>query len=53
MAKMSIPIDVTKLDLFKKLLNFLREIVDDQRIPANVREEIMDKFNLLVNEIKK
>ena len=47
---LSVNIDVTKMDVFNKFINILKEVVEDKRIPNEVKCEIMDKINNLINK---
>jgi len=43
-------IDVSKMELFKEVLQVLKKIVDDERIDSSIREEYMDKLNDLMEK---
>jgi uncharacterized protein (UPF0147 family) len=48
MAQMTVKVEATKLEIVKDIFHVLKDIVDDERIPAAVREEIMDKVNTII-----
>lgn len=45
MAFESITVDIDMSEKLMKLLNTLKEIPVDERIPLDIREEYMDKVN--------
>jgi uncharacterized protein (UPF0147 family) len=46
MAKgLSVEVKANELDVVKDIFQFLQDITYDERIPTNVREEIIDKAN--------
>jgi uncharacterized protein (UPF0147 family) len=46
MAKLTV--DVSNLDLFKQLVQIIRDTTNDDRVPAAVRKEIMTKVQAIV-----
>lgn len=48
MAQMTVRVKATGLNYVKGVVQVLKDFVDDQRIPAAVREEIMDKVDTIL-----
>jgi hypothetical protein len=48
MANNSIKVEMTRLNIFKGILTVVNDITKDERIPVQVREEIIDKVNLII-----
>jgi uncharacterized protein (UPF0147 family) len=48
MAKATVTLDMKHTEMFMDMANMVRDITKDERIPATVREEIMDKVNLII-----
>jgi uncharacterized protein (UPF0147 family) len=46
--KITISVDATNLEVFKDMINVIKDVTNDERIPSDVREEIMDKVNLII-----
>ena len=47
---LSVKVDITGTDAFNGLTNILKEVMKDKRIPNEVKHEIMDKINNLINK---
>ncbi|MDF2902376.1 MAG: hypothetical protein K0S25_14 [Bacillus sp. (in: firmicutes)] len=50
MAVGSVTVDIKMSQSLIKLLDVVREIPKDERIPINVREEFMDKVNKILED---
>jgi hypothetical protein len=48
MDKASVTLDMKHTEMFIEMTNLVSDITKDERIPAVVREEIMDKVNLII-----
>jgi uncharacterized protein (UPF0147 family) len=48
MTKATVTLDMKHTEIFMDMTNLVRDITNDERIPAAVREEIMDKVNLII-----
>jgi uncharacterized protein (UPF0147 family) len=48
MAVMTVEVKATELDVFIQLAQVIKSVVDDERVPAVVREEVMDKVNSIL-----
>jgi hypothetical protein len=46
---LAVEISVKDIDLFHKVIDTLKEVVEDERIPENVRKEYKDKVLKLSN----
>jgi uncharacterized protein (UPF0147 family) len=47
MDKVTVTLDMKHTEMFIDMANMVSDITKDERIPADVREEIMDKVNLI------
>jgi uncharacterized protein (UPF0147 family) len=45
---MTVKVIATELDKVKEVFQVLRNVADDERVPAAVREEVMDKVNSIL-----
>lgn len=52
MAEFNVKIEVEGMETFKSLVRILKEVIVDQRIPDNVRNEYIDKIDVIMEEIK-
>lgn len=50
MADLSVKIDVTKTDVFNEFVSILKGVIEDERVPDEVKQEIKDKINSLINK---
>lgn len=48
MANMSINVVATELDKVKEIFEVIKSVAADERVPVAVREEIMDKVNIII-----
>ncbi|MBT2722303.1 hypothetical protein [Bacillus sp. ISL-46] len=49
MAVMTVVVKATGLDIFTQLAQIIKDVTDDERVPASVREEVMDKVNSILD----
>ncbi|OAA93014.1 hypothetical protein [Clostridium coskatii] len=47
---LSAKVDITGTDAFNGFTNILKEVMEDKRVPDEVKHEIMDKINNLINK---
>lgn len=45
MPNLEVTVRATELEMVKDAMQVLKDMIDDNRIPLNVREEYMDRFN--------
>ncbi|WML27329.1 hypothetical protein [Neobacillus sp. OS1-33] len=48
MALATIKVVATQLEMIKQIFQVIKDITLDERVPAAVREEIMDKVNTII-----
>jgi uncharacterized protein (UPF0147 family) len=48
MAAVTVELKLTEVEFFKQLVEVIRDIKDDERIPAAVREEHMNKVKVIL-----
>jgi uncharacterized protein (UPF0147 family) len=47
-AQMTVKVVATQLEKVRNVFQVIRDVVDDERLPAAIREEIMDKVNSIL-----
>jgi uncharacterized protein (UPF0147 family) len=47
-AQLTVKVVATELDKVKEVFQVLRNVVDDERVPVAVREEVRDKVNSIL-----
>ena len=52
MKDVRVTVDVTGLDAFKELLNLVRDMLNDSRIPGDAREEHYEKLDEILQKAK-
>ena len=52
MAQLTVQVDIRNLELFQSLLQLLRKVTDDKRIPGDVRDEIMEELKDIVEQFE-
>ena len=52
MADLSVKVDITKTNTFNKFINILKGVIEDNRVPDEVKHEITGKINSLINKNK-
>lgn len=50
MAMLTVKVKITDTDLFYKLLDLLRELINDPTIPEETKQVYKDKLQTIVNE---
>ncbi len=50
MANLEVEVSITDTELFKGVVNILDDILKDERIPFNVRQEYVDRLNEVKEE---
>ncbi|WP_156876154.1 hypothetical protein [Clostridium kluyveri] len=50
MADLSVKVDIRGADAFSGFINILKGVVEDKRVPDEVKQEITDKINILINK---
>ena len=52
MADLSVKVDITGTDAFSEFVNILKGVIEDNRVPDEVKHEITGKINSLINKNK-
>nr|WP_312578221.1 hypothetical protein [Sedimentibacter sp.] len=52
MAEMKVTVRISDLDLFKKLTNYLKDVILDERMPGELANEMQEKISEIVEECK-
>lgn len=52
MADLSVKVDIRGADAFSGFTNILKGVMEDKRVPDEVKQEITDKINILINKNK-
>jgi len=51
--KLRVGVDITSLDVYKEILSVVQECVIDDRIPKEVRENIVNRLGTVIGELQK
>jgi len=51
--KLRVGVDITSLDVYKEILSVVQECVIDDRIPKEVRENMVNRLGAVIGELQK
>jgi len=51
--KLRVGVDITSLDVYKEILSVVQECIMDDRIPKEVRENIVNRLGTVIGELQK
>jgi len=51
--KLRVGVDITSLDVYKEILSVVQECIIDDRIPKEVRENIVNRLGTVIGELQK
>jgi hypothetical protein len=52
MAELTMKVSITGTELFEKILDVIKDITEDERLPVEMKNEIETKMNGIVSEIQ-
>lgn len=49
---MEVSVKLKDMDVFKKLVNIIKDITEDSRVPIEVKSEVKEKINKIIDDGK-